>query len=298
VIPLRPLGLGEILDGAISTMRAHPRAILGVSAVVATVTQVIIAVATFPLLKDVARLGPNPTNDEALSLLGELSAVLGIAVVIGLLAQVFLSGFLTVAVGKAVLGHPVDFASTWARVRPRMLALLGMTLIYPAVAIGAGVVAVLITLAVPPLGVLVIIAMVPISIWLLIMFSLSTPALMLESTRIGAAFGRSRRLVRGSWWRTFGILLLAWIIAGIVGQLILTPFSLIGGGTQLFSTEPVAPTLTSAILNTIGSIIGNTITTPFVAGVIVLLYTDKRMRKEGMDIELARAAGVAPPHPQ
>lgn len=35
VIPLRPLGLGEILDGAISTIRAHWRVVLGMSAVIA-----------------------------------------------------------------------------------------------------------------------------------------------------------------------------------------------------------------------------------------------------------------------
>ena len=35
VIPLRPLGVGEILDGAVSTMRAHWRTVLGISLTVA-----------------------------------------------------------------------------------------------------------------------------------------------------------------------------------------------------------------------------------------------------------------------
>jgi hypothetical protein len=41
VIPLRPLGLGEILDGAISYIRANPIATLGLSAAVITATQLI-----------------------------------------------------------------------------------------------------------------------------------------------------------------------------------------------------------------------------------------------------------------
>jgi hypothetical protein len=45
----------------------------------------------------------------------------------------------------------------------------------------------------------------------------------------------------------------------------------------------------------VGSVIAQTITTPFIALVTVLVYIDQRMRKEGMDIELARAAGVTPP---
>ncbi|MGW1973914.1 hypothetical protein ACWCOY_37470, partial [Streptomyces tubercidicus] len=39
VIPLRPLGVGEILDGAVSTMRAHWRTVLGIALAVSLVTQ-------------------------------------------------------------------------------------------------------------------------------------------------------------------------------------------------------------------------------------------------------------------
>lgn len=39
VIPLRPLGVGEILDGAVSTMRTYWRTVLGISLTVAAITQ-------------------------------------------------------------------------------------------------------------------------------------------------------------------------------------------------------------------------------------------------------------------
>src|SRR5262245_61916180 len=85
VIPLRPLGLGEILDGAISTMRAHPRVILGVSAIVATISQLLTTLATYPLLDDVnraAKLGTLATTDDQLHSLGASAEILGITLLI------------------------------------------------------------------------------------------------------------------------------------------------------------------------------------------------------------------------
>src|SRR2546429_6302905 len=81
VIPLRPLGVSEILDGAISTMRAHPKVILGVSAIVATISQLLITLTTYPLLDDVNRAsrlgGPATTHDMPASL-GASAGSLGV----------------------------------------------------------------------------------------------------------------------------------------------------------------------------------------------------------------------------
>jgi hypothetical protein len=296
VIPLRPLGLGEILDGAISTMRAHPKVILGVAAIVVTISQLLTTLATYPLLDDVNRagnLGSRATNDDMLASLGASAGVLGITLLITLPVRVFLSGFLTIAVGKAVLGQPVTFGEIWARVRPRLLPLLGLTLVYPAIAAGAVALVFLTALVAGGLAILVVVVLIPFGIWAYILFSLATPAFMLENAGIGRAFGRSRTLVRGSWWRVFGIMLLAGVLAGIVAGIIVVPFTFAGGGFA----SPVEATFRYLALTTIGGIIAGTLTEPFAAGVSVLLYTDQRMRREGMDIELARAAGVTPPNP-
>lgn len=295
VIPLRPLGLSEILDGAISTMRAHPRVMLGVSAIVVTISQLLNTLATYPLLDDAQRasnLGSRATNDDLTDSLVANAEIVGITLLIALPIRVFLSGFLTIAVGKAVLGQPVSFNEIWSRVRPRLLALLGLTLVLPTIAAAAVFLVIMLALVAPGLAVLVGLVMVPFAIWLYILFSLATPALMLENASIGRAFGRSRALVSGSWWRVFGIELLAGIIAGIVAAIIVVPFTLLSGGFD----AALEPTFQYLALTTIGGIIAGTLTEPFAAGVAVLLYTDQRMRREGMDIELARAAGV-PPRP-
>ena len=50
VIPLRPLGVGEVLDGAFASIRRNPKAVLGLAAVVMTISAVISAVITKTLL--------------------------------------------------------------------------------------------------------------------------------------------------------------------------------------------------------------------------------------------------------
>ena len=46
-IPLRPLGVSEILDAAVTYVRRNPRATLGMSAVLTAVIQVIITLAQY-----------------------------------------------------------------------------------------------------------------------------------------------------------------------------------------------------------------------------------------------------------
>lgn len=124
---------------------------------------------------------------------------------------------------------------------------------------------------------------------------------MLEKQGILTAMRRSARLVRGSWWRVFGIQLLAAIIAYVVAAIIVIPFTFLAaafggdGITGLMSTAGGDIGWTFLIISGIGSVIGSTITFPITAGVTVLLYIDQRIRREALDLELARAAGVQGP---
>ena len=106
------------------------------------------------------------------------------------LGTVSLSGFITVIVGHAVLGKSVTFAQAWDEFKPRLLPLLGATLLSDLV-----------------FTVGLILCIVP-GVWLGVLFALVTPALVLERCGVGTAFRRSKKLVDGAWWRTFGILLL------------------------------------------------------------------------------------------
>ena len=287
VIALRPLNIGDILDGAITAIRKYPLLILGVSAVVAVISALLNLGASLWLLPDiqkVAALDPKTVTqqqalDQAWGLLGNSSVVLGVTLIITLLTQTFLSGFLTVVLGKAVLGRPVSFGEAMTELKSRFAPLLGLTVVYALAVVGAAI--------------LCLIPAVPVYVF----FALASPALILERARIGQAFGRSRKLVSGSFWRVFGILLLAALISWVITIVIGIPFNLGSGAFNGIFSPGAAPALSvgALLLQAVGSVIAQTITTPFIALVTVLVYIDQRMRKEGMDIELARAAGVTPP---
>lgn len=297
VIPLRPLGLGDLLDGAISTMRAYPAVMLGVAAVVAAVTQLMIFPIQWVLDDQLLQIQPDGTVEDPGGFIASLLGVGAITLVIMILARVFLTGFLTAVVGKAVVGRPAPFGEIWAEVRPRLPRLLGLILIYPLVGILLFVPAALGAFIDPTLAILLAVVAVFVAIWLYILFSLATPALVLERTGAFAALGRSRALVKGSWWRVFGITLLAGIIVFVIAGIIAVPFELVGGGANLFSVEATELTTGYLVLSSIGAIIASAITEPFAAGVSALLYTDQRMRREGLDLELQRSAGSDPPRP-
>lgn len=136
-------------------------------------------------------------------------------------------------------------------------------------------------------------------LWLVVKFSLAYSALMLERQGVVASLRRSARLVQGSWWRIFGILLLTTLITVVVAVIVSVPFMLIA---VLADSESLASILSGStpqfswtflIITSIGSVISSAIMYPVSAGVTVLLYVDQRIRREALDLELARAAGVS-----
>ena len=89
----------------------------------------------------------------------------------------------------------------------------------------------------------------------------------------------------------FGIRLLGTIVAEVIAGAVAVPFSF-GGQILLMSASSTVAALIALILLSIGSAIGQIITAPFSAGVVVLLYTDRRIRAEAFDLVLQTGARV------
>jgi hypothetical protein len=316
IVPLRPLGVGEILDGAISGIRANPKVMLGLSAIVVAISEIVQTFVLWLLLRGTAANlittdGTAPTSHDVLNFLGASASTLAITLVITVLARLVLTGILTVVVSRLVIARPVSLGEAWRAARPRLLPLLGLillssliTMLILAVGIGPGLLVLGLTgsaaggVVLALLG-MALAAVVAVFVWVRY-FSLASPALVLEKQGVFAAMGRSGTLVRSSWWRVFGILLLALVIAGIIAAIIQMPFTLLSrGGDALGGTADgtFVTSLGGMLVAAIGGIIAGTITQPFSAGVSVLLYVDQRMRREGLDIELTRAATAAQPSP-
>ncbi|MEU4487864.1 glycerophosphoryl diester phosphodiesterase membrane domain-containing protein [Streptomyces purpurascens] len=310
IIPLRPLGVGEILDGAVSTMRTYWRTVLGISLTVAVLTEIIVVLFQGLVLDDSsteALNDPSATLSELSRAMSDAMLNSSVVFVISLVGTVIATALLTTVTSRAVLGKPVTIGEAWRDARPQVVKLFGLICLL--LLITAGIVTVgtlpgiLVTIsgntgAGVALTVLGVIGAGIVALWLMIRFSLASPALMLEKQGIKKAMSRSAKLVQGTWWRIFGIQLLATIIANVVASIIVIPFTFLAaalsgdGLTGWLNSGGAGLGWTFLIVSGIGAVIGSMITFPITAGVTVLLYIDQRIRREALDLELARAAGV------
>jgi hypothetical protein len=316
VIPLRPLGVGELLDGAFTSIRRNPRATLGIAAVLLTASAVITTTLSLILIHYLGSVNlPTPgeqlTTAQATHLLTRMGEVLAptlvVSVVLAFIVDTVLTGLLTVVIGRSVLGHKITAGEAWQIARPRMAALIGATLLIPLILIGlwAVYVIVLVVLAlVHAPGALIgifaalgAIAGIVLTIWFLIMFRMAGPAVVLEREGPVQALKRSWRLVRGSFWRVLGITLLAGLIVAVTAGVLQLPFTifgaLAGGGNSML--PGTGGNVAGILISAVGGVVAGAVARPISAGVAVLLYVDLRMRREGLDLILQTAAGGAAP---
>jgi hypothetical protein len=311
VIPLRPLGVGEILDGAISYIRANPAVTLGLSAVVITLTQLVQVPAQYLYLDGLAQLGRTDSASvrEVTGALGGglLTTLLGILV--NFVGVTLLTGMLIAVLSRAVLGWRTGLHDAWTATRPRLAGLLGLSLLTTLLLVGAlvaGIVPPLVAVAAgAPVWFSVVLGLVTVPAGLCLMaylwvaLALAPPAYMLERIGVLAALSRSRQLARPAWWRVFGILLLGTLIAAVISGIIGIPFGLaaaaIDGSLTSDAAVFAATSLSALLVTAVGAIIASTITAPFAAGVTGLLYFDQRITREAWDLELARAVHTRPP---
>ncbi|MER5555790.1 glycerophosphoryl diester phosphodiesterase membrane domain-containing protein [Streptomyces sp. NPDC002793] len=308
VIPLRPLGVGEILDGAVSTMRTHWRTVLGISLTVSVIAEIVIILLHRYVLPQQVSIDPNATGAEALRQATDSaqSQLISTApdTLIALIATLITTSVLTMVISRSVLGRGVTLSEAWSEARPRLLPLLGLTLLLsllslaimvvgllPGLALGGGAAGVTLTF----LG---LIASSGVVLWLMIRFTLAAPALMLERQSVLTSLRRSAKLVRGNWWRTFGILALTYLLVIILTFIIAIPFGIIAvsvdsnGLSEFLNSSSTDFGWPFLIVTGIGDVIISTLAYPFTAGVMALLYVDQRIRREALDLDLARAAGV------
>jgi hypothetical protein len=107
------------------------------------------------------------------------------------------------------------------------------------------------------LGILIglILLIIP-GLFLMTIWSLIVPAIVLENVRALDSFGRSRALVKGNEWNVFGVVVLTFLILfafGLVLGLILSP-------------------LHASVQSFLSNIISGTLTSPFVALTWTLVY--------------------------
>lgn len=308
VIPLRPLSLSDIFNGAIAYVRMNPKATLGLTTAVVVIAQLIALVLQIGPLAATGSLavlgkGGSEVSDAALiaSSLSSLAAVVATG-----LATIVLSGLLTVVVGRAVFGAHITIGDAWQRARGRLLALIGFVVLefLGAAILIAIVVGVLIAVvsavngaAAFVIGAPLVVALIVGLVYLGVMLGFTPTLIVLERLDVVSAMRRSFALVKGDFWRVFGIVVLAQLVAGMIAGAVSLPFTFGGQLLLVMGSASTSGIIVGMILTAIGGAIGQIITSPFNAGVVVLLYTDRRIRAEAFDLVLQTGAATPPGTP-
>lgn len=276
VITLRPSSAGDLIDGAVRTIRRKPGLFLGVAACVIVLISIpraaidaTVGMTVFKANGGIERVSPS------IALMPALSALLTCA--------------LAVPTTQAVLGRQLSWSQTLAtlkaKARPIALYVLGSTLVFSVpmfllwFAIGGSDAqrddANLLLFAATCIGELVRIP-----------FIAAPSILIAEDVGPVRALTRSVALVRGSIGRTFGILILARLLMFLVYMSLNFPVQL-----ALLLTGPVTGyDLSASLFHKAVDIVFPVVTTcvlaPYEAVLRSLYYLDLRVRREGLDVLL------------
>ncbi|MGV0851318.1 hypothetical protein [Mycolicibacterium phlei] len=306
VIPLRPLTMSEMFNGAVAYIRANPKATLGLTTAVVVVTQLIALLLSVGPLAAAGELTPALTGDQVSmgALIGTMLSSLGASLATGL-GAIVLSGLLTVVVGRAVFGSGITIGEAWQRLRGRLWALVGFSVleVLGAVLLVAIAVGVVVWIgfaagaaAAVVIGIPLAIAMIAALVYLGTMLTYVPAIIVLERLDMISAVSRSFALIKRDFWRVLGIRLLATIVAQLVASAVAIPFS-VGGQLMLMVASSTSAAMLALVLLAVGGAIGQIITAPFSAGVVVLQYTDGRIRGEAFDLVLQTGAAYGPDAP-
>ncbi len=288
---LRPLGVGEIFNGAITAMRQSPAASFCIAAVLSGAGGLVGALISLQV--------DHVFSQDGVPDSGATAWLPGINQLLGLLTGLALAGLIALPVGRSVLGSATGLGEAMRLARPRLPALLGtialLLLIYCGLWIPFGLLLAVVIASGPPAVVLLLVLVglatlaAEIAAWNL--FGFATSVAVLERLGPARSLRRSWQLVRSSFWRVLGIQLLAAVIYLVSAFLITVPFA--GSELLLVGIRTPRDTAATITLQAIGTVVAGAIARPFQAGTSVLLYLDTRMRREGLDLSLRQISGRA-----
>ncbi|AIV40440.1 glycerophosphoryl diester phosphodiesterase membrane domain-containing protein [Curtobacterium sp. MR_MD2014] len=317
VVPLRPLGLGDVLAGAFTVFRRNPRVLLlwslllsGVLGLLATLASTFGQQSLQARMSSAVEAGGSGAGDVVA---GSVTLFLVLSVGLPFLAylgRAFLVAPVAADTGQRVLGRRASFRGLWALLAGRRWPVLAWILLQLAaglvlgavfgglvVGIAAGLVAgrsgiggfigAFFLLA---LGALVVVA------WLATRFAFTVPTIALEGRGVFSAAAQSWRLTRGAFWRTFGIVLLVQVAFGIAGSIASIPLTF-GTVLAIGAFDPLGQTGAAAgvgvgavvaiVLGALLSIAVQCVTDVLSASVLTFLALDRRIRTEALDQRIA-----------
>ncbi|MFG2646231.1 hypothetical protein [Streptomyces sp. NPDC048436] len=320
VIPLAPLGVDHILGGTFATMRRYAKPLFGTAvaayglvAVVMTAAAVLAYVSVRDHWRALSEPGGTFSWDDGRPVLIAFGVVWLLTLLATLAVNSFIQASCAATLHEAVLGRPATFGAIWRRAWSRTPSVMGVTVLLAVILLLPAATCVLLfvsffvtvlTQSAVPFGLIFLLLLVvtPLAAWLYVLFAFAPAAASLETAGPLQALRRSVRLVRGAWWRIFGISLLAGMIVGAVSLAVRLPLQFAAP-----TPHPVDPgSSTSAVLldqlrsqfglyavfTLVASFVTQLAASVFLPLVTAVLYIDQRIRKEGLAHTLAQAAST------
>lgn len=258
---LRPLSVGEVLDAAFRLFR-HRFGTLVLCVLVPVVPVAILATLLQASIDpDAFDVNATSSTDSGAYLAGTLVSAL-----LQSLAGTLAMGACFKAISSAYLGEHTGVAESLRYALGRIV-----TLIVAFIVIGILLIPAFIALVIP-------------GVWLAVKLSMAFPAIVFERAGPLAGIGRSWTLTRGAWWRTFGTLVVIFLITWVMQIVLAAIAGGIAGGAGVGEFG-------FAIIITIVNLITFALTYPLYAAVVTVIYYDLRVRNEGFDLQLL-AQGV------
>jgi hypothetical protein len=317
LVPLHPLSFGQLLGGAFQVIRYNPRATVAPALIISFLQNLLVLGLTYGIglaTFDRIERATSDADRAAIALGGAATGgAAALAVIVAsVIATALLQGILTRVVADGVLGRRPTAGEALRAAGRRFWPLVGYSLLLGVIqlvlvlVLAASVVGLVVAFSgvANDIGiVLAVLIAIPIGLALLVVygffavkFALAPSAIVLERKPVLASIRRSWALTRRAFWRTFGLLALVTIMVSAAAQIVSLPFSILGSAIAglLYpnSGGDVQSTLVTALVSSIPGVLVTVVVTGIgqiaQVGAIVLVYLDRRMRTEGLDLELRR----------
>lgn len=318
VIPLRPLGLGDVLGGAFTVFRRNAKVLLLWSVLLSGVLGLVSSLAsTFgqrSLQSRVLQAGSGLTSDSGAVIAGSVTLWIVLSVLVPFLAYIgrgFLVAPVAVDTGQRVLGRRGTFRGLWALLAGRRLPVLWWVLLQLGAGLVAGIVFVVSVFGAigalgassSGIGVVLLVAFLLVMgfgvvvVWLGVRLALTVPTIVLEGRGVFGSVAQSWRLTRGAFWRTFGILALVQVMFGFAASIAAAPLSIAVvflsgvfdplGQTGSTSATPSVGAVIAIVVGSLLTVAVQCVTDVLSASVTTFLTIDRRIRTEALDQRIA-----------
>ena len=232
-----PRDLGQLID---ATFKVYRKAVIP-----------FFAIALIPQIPNMLSLAFGGTVEDA-SLTETILALVSLLIgIVAGAASIF-------CLGQVLAGRNVDVMDCYGRALSVLLPLLAMTIIVSLALIGSAIL-------------MLVLIGIPLFFYVLVIWFFAVQAVVIENKSTFDALRRSHELVKGNWWRVFGI--------GVVFVLL---------GIALLIPAIVASVIVgfiNAVLSNVVLGVAVALVTPVLYIGSTLLYIDLRVRREDYDLQ-------------